>query len=91
MKSLYHYDIMIIVTDKDKSLKPDRRQAMVRSDYRMGYQDRMNHIYDKWYRYNRADDGAEYDRGVALFLNQPHSDKWYEEDEELFRIIQHCE
>ena len=34
------------------------------SDEKRGYSDRKAGYYDKWYRYNRADDGAEYDRGV---------------------------
>lgn len=32
-------------------------------DFINGYWDRLNGFYDKWYRYNRADGGAEYDRG----------------------------
>ncbi len=34
------------------------------SDEQKGYKERMAGYYDKWYRYNRKDDGAEYDRGV---------------------------
>ena len=37
------------------------RQA---KDEKAGYRDRMAGYYDKWYRYNRSDDGAAYDRGV---------------------------
>lgn len=35
----------------------------LKSDFQAGYDDRINNLYDKYYRYNRADDGAEYDRG----------------------------
>jgi hypothetical protein len=34
------------------------------SDEQKGYKDRKAGYYDKWYRYNRANDGAEYDKGV---------------------------
>jgi len=30
-----------------------------------GYRDRIAGCYDKWYRYNREDDGAEYDKGCV--------------------------
>jgi hypothetical protein len=33
------------------------------ADEAAGYKDRINGFYDKWYRYNRSDDGAAYDRG----------------------------
>lgn len=33
-------------------------------EYR-GYHDRLAGYYDKWYRYNRADDGAAYDKGCV--------------------------
>lgn len=29
-----------------------------------GYEERMTGYYDKWYRYNRCDEGAAYDEGV---------------------------
>lgn len=35
-------------------------------DITMGYKDRMVGYYDKWYRYNRADEGRAYDIGVKL-------------------------
>ena len=35
------------------------------TDETRGYKDRMAGFYDKWYRYNRPDDGAAYDRGCA--------------------------
>lgn len=35
------------------------------TDEQRGYNDRKAGFYDKWYRYNRADDGAAYDRGCV--------------------------
>lgn len=35
-----------------------------RRDEEYGYKDRINGYYDKWYRYNRVDGGAAYDKGV---------------------------
>lgn len=32
-------------------------------DFRAGIRDCKGSIYDKWYRYNRRDDGAAYDKG----------------------------
>jgi hypothetical protein len=40
-------------------------------DIEKGYADRMVGYYDKWYRYNRADNGRAYDKGVELAMNQP--------------------
>ena len=37
-----------------------------KTDEQRGYNDRLSGYYDKWYRYNRQDDGAEYDRGCRL-------------------------
>jgi hypothetical protein len=39
------------------------------SDQRKGKADRLAGYYDKWYRYNRKDDGAEYDKGVVEAVN----------------------
>jgi hypothetical protein len=39
------------------------------SDYDRGKIDRLAGYYDKWYRYNRQDDGAEYDRGALDAVN----------------------
>ncbi len=41
------------------------------TDFQRGYKDRMIGYYDKWYRYNRQDDGAEYDRGAVEASNNP--------------------
>ena len=43
-----------------------KRQA---TDFQRGKKDRLAGYYDKWYRYNRPDDGAEYDRGCAAAVN----------------------
>jgi len=42
---------------------------MKKSDFQKGRQDRLAGFYDKWYRYNRPDDGAEYDRGCSDAVN----------------------
>jgi hypothetical protein len=39
------------------------------SDRVKGKRDRLAGYYDKWYRYNREDDGAEYDRGCVEAVN----------------------
>jgi len=35
------------------------------TDEKKGYQDRIAGYYDKWYRYNRNDDGEAYDKGCV--------------------------
>ena len=35
------------------------------TDEQRGYKDRLAGFYDKWYRYNRKDDGADYDKGCV--------------------------
>lgn len=35
-------------------------------DMQKGFSDRMVGFYDKWYRYNREDNGKAYDKGVEL-------------------------
>ena len=37
-------------------------------DFEAGKRDRQAGYYDKWYRYNRQDDGAAYDSGVQEAL-----------------------
>lgn len=39
------------------------------TDETRGYKDRMAGYYDKWYRYNRKDDGASYDKGCVKAVN----------------------
>ena len=40
-------------------------------DFTTGERDRMVGYYDKWYRYNRQDDGTAYDDGVKNALLNP--------------------
>jgi len=35
------------------------------NDFEAGKRDRLAGYYDKWYRYNRLDDGAAYDAGCV--------------------------
>ncbi|MEA4831605.1 hypothetical protein SDC9_83609 [bioreactor metagenome] len=62
-------------------------------DEQKGYEDRKTHCYDKWYRYNRSDNGAAYDRGVVKCVNEAEkfSKKWQQEDEDNFFIIEIAE
>jgi len=39
-------------------------------DRRQGYKERKAGYYDKWYRYNRMDDGAAYDDGVKMAIDE---------------------
>ena len=59
-------------------------------DEQKGYADRKNHIYDKYYRYGRNDNGAAYDRGVVKCVNEAEtfSKEWKLKDEENFQIIE---
>jgi len=59
-------------------------------DEQKGYEDRKAHCYDKWYRYNRSDNGSAYDRGVVKCVNEAEkfSKKWQQEDEDNFFIIE---
>lgn len=41
-----------------------------KKDEEAGYRDRKAGYYDKWYRYNRSDDGAAYDRGCVRAANE---------------------
>ena len=38
------------------------------NDFIAGKKERMAGYYDKWYRYNRRDDGAAYDSGVKAAI-----------------------
>lgn len=42
-----------------------------KKDIECGYKDRMVGYYDKWYRYNRMDEGRAYDLGVHYAISQP--------------------
>jgi len=39
------------------------------TDEQRGYNNRLAGFYDKWYRYNRNDDGASYDAGCVKAVN----------------------
>lgn len=41
----------------------------MQNDEKQGYNDRLAGFYDKWYRYNRQDDGAAYDAGCIRAVN----------------------
>ena len=41
-----------------------------KKDMAAGYRDRKAGYYDKWYRYNRPDDGAAYDAGCVKAVNE---------------------
>lgn len=41
-----------------------------KSDFIHGYSDRIVGYYDKWYRYNHADEGRAYDEGVKYAVSQ---------------------
>lgn len=41
-----------------------------KKDEAAGYRDRKAGYYDKWYRYNRDDDGAAYDKGCVRAVNE---------------------
>lgn len=41
-----------------------------RKDIKRGYDERMVGYYDKWYRYNHADEGRAYDMGVRYATTQ---------------------
>lgn len=44
--------------------------ANYEKDKQRGYEDRKIGYYDKWYRYNRLDEGKAYDEGVRLALKE---------------------
>lgn len=39
------------------------------TDRTRGERDRLAGYYDKWYRYNRSDEGAEYDAGCVAAVD----------------------
>lgn len=43
---------------------------MAMKDVKFGFDQRMVGYYDKWYRYNRADEGRAYDIGVRRALEE---------------------
>lgn len=44
-------------------------QERIKKDRKAGYRDRMVGYYDKWYRYNRLDNGKAYDEGSIEAAN----------------------
>lgn len=40
-------------------------------DIQRGYEERMVGYYDKWYRYNHADEGTAYDAGQRIAIKNP--------------------
>lgn len=72
-----------LYTEQELVKMDEERQ---KKDEQRGYSDRMAHCYDKWYRYNRSDNGAAYDRGVDGCGNEKHNKKWLEEDEGFYII-----
>ena len=49
----------------------EKIKKMETADFKAGYRDRMAGFYDKWYRYNHKDNGAEYDRGCQAATQDP--------------------
>ena len=47
------------------------QEETAKKDEAAGYRDRMAGYYDKWYRYNRNDNGAAYDRGAVRATREP--------------------
>lgn len=50
-------------TKREVTLIPNEK------DIEIGYKDRLNGFYDKWYRYNRVDEGAAYDEGCKMAVD----------------------
>jgi hypothetical protein len=50
-------------------LKGKETAMKTMNDETRGYRDRLAGFYDKWYRYNREDDGAAYDAGCVRAVN----------------------
>ncbi len=46
-------------------------------DVRAGFRDRIAGYYDKWYRYNRMDEGAAYDKGVRFAVDNYDVDEMH--------------
>ena len=46
------------------------KAATAKKDEAAGYRDRKAGYYDKWYRYNRDDNGAAYDKGCVRAVNE---------------------
>lgn len=46
-------------------------QNRIEKDKKAGYNDRMSGYYDKWYRYNRSDNGKAYEEGQMAATYNP--------------------
>lgn len=68
----------------EKMTKEDIDKAYMETaakDIQYGYEQRAVGYYDKWYRYNRADEGRAYDMGCWVAANTANC-------KELFNIIE---
>lgn len=76
----------ILYTEKELDAMDEKTH---KEDKEKGYTDRKNHSYDKWYRYNRKDNGKAYDSGVVKCVNEAEKFgmKWSKKDEEGFMMI----
>jgi len=55
--------------DTERAILGRTATRPMQADENCGYTDRLAGYYDKWYRYNRIDDGAAYDRGCVKAVN----------------------
>lgn len=56
------------MTTKEKAKKFFSRKTETTRDFIKGVNDALDGLYDKFYRYNRKDDGEEYDAGIRWAL-----------------------
>jgi hypothetical protein len=59
------YSVIAILLIEKNTNQPGGRKMKVTTDEQIGFNDRKAGYYDKWYRYNRADSGAAYDKGCT--------------------------
>ena len=55
---------------KGNILSEQEYQKHLQKDFDAGFRDRCVGIYDKWYRYNRLDGGAAYDKGQKAAVDE---------------------
>lgn len=64
METKKMYGLERLIELQEQTMADARRKCeQMQRDYDMGCEDCKSGSYDKWYRYNRADDGAAYDAG----------------------------
>ena len=63
----YHYARQIMTEDEIDQAYLETAEH----DIQAGFNDRMVGYYDKWYRYNHADEGYAYDLGVKEATKMP--------------------